>query len=119
MIKNEKRKSARIASLNLSYIQIGGKDEPEKHTMGRTLNVSECGILLETHFPVEINSDLLLSIGLGEEVVDIKGKVVHTAECKNDKYEMGVEFVDMDEITKKVLKKFINAFKQEQTNNKK
>ena len=114
MMKNEKRKSARISSLNLSYIQIGGKDDPEKNAMGRTLNVSECGILLETHFPVKMNSDLLLSIGLGEEVLDIKGKVVHTAECKNDKYEMGVEFIDKYVTTQKVLKKFIKAFKEEQ-----
>lgn len=114
MDTKDKRKSERIDSLNLSYVLINGDTEPQKQTMGRTLNVSENGILLETHLSVAIESKLLLSIGLGEELVDIKGRVVHSAEKSDNKFEMGVEFLEKDKLSSEILQKFIEAFKKEE-----
>jgi hypothetical protein len=78
MTTQEKRKHARVSSLNLSYVCLDEKDKIVKQGMGRTLNVSESGILLETHFPIDNKHIVTLTLGLEEELVDIKGRPVHT-----------------------------------------
>jgi hypothetical protein len=52
MTSENKRKHERIQSLNLSYICLDEDANIIKQGMGRTLNISESGILLETHFPM-------------------------------------------------------------------
>jgi hypothetical protein len=44
--------------------------------MARTLNLSETGVKLETHEPIESRYVVFLAIGIGNEIFDIKGKVV-------------------------------------------
>jgi c-di-GMP-binding flagellar brake protein YcgR len=109
-----KRKHERIKSLNLSYVLVDGRFSEEKQTMGRTLNVSESGIRLETHLPVEIGSHLLLSIGLEDKVVDITGRVVHSMQNKEGAYELGVQFIDPDAKARETLQAFIKAFHNEE-----
>jgi len=114
MSSKEKRKFARISSLNLSYVLVdGNQDESDMQTMGRTLNVSEVGVRLETNVPVDIGRQMMVSIGLEEELVDIRGRVVHSKQNEDGKYELGVEFLDKDAPTSKSLKKFIKAFREQ------
>ncbi len=114
MTLKEKRKHLRINSLNLSYIFVDGNNNGEKQTMGRTLNVSESGILLETHIPVDLNDNLMLTIGLKEDLVDIKGKVVHLEKGEHGMYELGVKFLDADKKAIRILQKYIKAFNDKQ-----
>ena len=113
MTQQDKRKHARINSLNLSYVLVDGRFSEEKQTMGRTLNVSESGIRLETHLPVELGTQLMLSIGLEDSVVDISGRVVHASQNDQGAYELGVEFVDVDAGVETTLKAFIDAFNRQ------
>ncbi len=113
MVSKDKRKHFRVNSLNLSYVYVDGNNDEEKQTIGRTLNVSESGILLETHIPVNLNAKLLLTIGLKDDLVDIKGKCVHIAKDEHGKYEVGVQFTDKDDATTEILGKYINAFKDQ------
>ena len=106
----EKRKHARIHALNLSYICLDENDKIVKQGMGRTLNVSESGILLETHFPIEVDHLVLLSMGLEEDIVDIKGKPVHIKRNEQGLHEVGIKFLEFGKSTGKTLKKFIKAF---------
>jgi c-di-GMP-binding flagellar brake protein YcgR len=110
MNKKEKRKFIRIDSLNLSYVLVDASNDDEKQTMGRTLDVSEAGIRLETAVPVDLGSTLTMTIGLEEELVDIKGKVVRSSKGEGDRYQLGVEFFDKDKKASNILKKFIAAF---------
>lgn len=114
MVSKDKRKHFRVNSLNLSYVFVDGNKDEGKQTIGRTLNVSESGILLETHIPVNLNDNLLLTIGLKEDLVNIKGKVVHSAKDEHGKYEVGVKFTDKDDAASKILGKYIKAFKDQQ-----
>jgi hypothetical protein len=82
--------------------------------MGRTLNVSESGMLLETHLPVDTNHMVMLTIGLEEDIIELRGKPVHSKKNDRDLYEVGIKFQESDASVKKTLKKFIKAF-----NNKK
>lgn len=112
MATQEKRKHARINSLNLSYVCLDENNQIIKQGMGRSLNVSESGILLETHFPIDDQHIVTLTLGLEEDLVDIKGRPVHTRINDAGKYEVGIEFLECDNKTRKALKKFIGAFQK-------
>jgi len=109
MTIEEKRKHTRIDSLNLSYICLDEKNKKVKQGMGRTLNVSESGILLETNFPIDSKHIVLLTIGLEEDIVDIKGRAVHSKTNAQGMHEVGIEFMDTDNKANKILKKFIRT----------
>ena len=108
MTSENKRKHERIQSLNLSYICIDEDENIVKQGMGRTLNLSETGILLETHFPIELNHVVQLTISLEEDLLDIKGKPVHVRPRDQGKYEIGIQFVELDPSASQIIKKFVN-----------
>jgi hypothetical protein len=117
MTNEEKRKHSRIDSLNLlNYVYSDESGDGSTQGMGRTLNVSESGILLETHTPININIIISLTIGLEEDVVEIKGRIIYTQENDDKKYESGIEFFDVDDKAKEILKKYIAAFNARQMN---
>jgi hypothetical protein len=115
MTNEEKRKHFRIDSLHLlNYIFSDESGGGSTQGMGRTLNVSESGILLETHTPIDINSIISLTIGFEEDVVDIKGRVIYTKENEKMMSESGIEFFDVDSDAQKILRKYITAFNAKQ-----
>ena len=109
MTSDNKRKHERIQSLNLSYICLDEDENIVKQGMGRTLNISESGILLETHFPIEPNHAVQLTISLEEDLLDLKGKPVHIRSRDGGKYEIGVEFIELDQNACDLLKKFVSG----------
>ena len=107
------RRYVRLDSLNLlDYVLLDEKGNIETRAMGRTLNISEKGMLLETHIPFEPGRILLITIGLEEDLVDIKGQVKH-AEPRDDKYfSAGIEFIEIDGEGSRVLHSYLEAFKK-------
>ena len=115
MTNQEKRKHSRIDSLNLlNYVYSDESGDGSTQGMGRTLNVSESGILLEMHTPIQIGDVISLTIGLEEDMVAIKGSVVYTKENEKKMHESGIEFFDVDDKARKTLKKYIEAFHSRQ-----
>ena len=112
MTTEEKRKHARISSLNLSYVCLDENNQIIKQGMGRSLNVSESGILLETHFPIDDQQTVILTLGLEEDLIDIKGRPIHSRTNDEGKYEVGIEFLESDVKARKALKKFVAAFQK-------
>lgn len=105
------RRYVRLDSLNLlEYVLLDEKGEIATRAMGRTLNISEKGMLLETHIPFEPDRILLITIGLEEDLVDLKGQVKH-AEPRDDKYfSAGIEFLEIDDEGSRVLRSYLEAF---------
>ncbi len=110
----ERRRHSRIDSLNLLwYACIDEKNQVVREGMGRTLNVTEDGILLETHRPIDPKEVLSLCIGVKDDVLDVKkGKVVYCNRGKDGKFRSGIEFKEADETAIRTLKKVIIAFGQ-------
>ena len=109
MNTNEKRKNPRVDALNLSYICLDEDQQVIKQGMGRTLNVSESGILLETYFPIEATHTVVLSIGFKDCLVDVKGRPAHIRSTGPDVYEIGVEFLDLDETARHAVKDYLDS----------
>ncbi len=115
MKKHTNRKHERINSLNLlNYTCVDRKSEETIQGMGRTLNVSQGGILLETHVPMYAHYSVALSIGLEDEMIDIKGQVIYCREATKGKYESGIEFKEINETSLRILNKYIAAFREHQ-----
>jgi hypothetical protein len=107
----EHRKHIRIHSTNLlNYVCLDEAGDAFAQGMGRTLNVSESGILLETHAPLDPNTTVSLTIGMEEEIIDIKGIAVYSQENDGGGFETGIEFIDIQPAELTVLQKFIQAF---------
>jgi len=111
----EKRGKKRIQSFNLSYVALDDGGNIVCQGMGRTLNVSEAGLLLETGFSIPLNCKILLSIGLEDDIVNIEGNVAHSRVGKSGNFETGIRFTRIDNNELDVLKIFIKYFE----NNKK
>lgn len=110
MMEN-RRKAARIDALNLLDVGIYDNQKLVRHAMGRTLNVSEGGILLEMHFDIQPEQSVSLTLALEDELVTIKGEVVYARGAKDGKFEIGIHFREINDTAKKVLHKYIDAFK--------
>ncbi|MBW2517357.1 MAG: PilZ domain-containing protein [Deltaproteobacteria bacterium] len=115
MTREDKRKHTRIDSLNLSYFCLDENNQIVKQGMGRTLNVSESGILLETHYPIDEKHTITLTLGLEEDLVEITGRPVHSRTNQDGKYEVGIEFLKTNQNARTVLKRFIDAFQVKNT----
>jgi hypothetical protein len=110
-MKEYKRKHERYDSLNLlSYVCVDSDGKEWSQGMGRTLNISASGMKLETHEPVDTRYMLLLSIGIEDDLVDIRGKVVYCNRGAEGKFESGIEFKQVKPDALSVLNKYIEEF---------
>lgn len=106
-----KRKHERVDALNLlSYVTIDSDGKEWNQGMGRTLNISESGLQLETNEPIQTKYVLLISIGIEDQLVDIKGKVVYTNRGDAAMFETGIEFIEVKPEAMTVLKRYISEF---------
>ena len=114
MIK-ERRSTSRFDSNNLiSYVYFDKNNHKSGQGMGRTLNISENGIMLETHVPIDPDGSMSLTIGLEEEVMDINGKITFSNKKECGKYETGVHFNKPDEEKRRFLRHYITLFREQE-----
>jgi len=114
MVIDERRQHTRINALNLiSYNCIDAAESVVAQGMGRTLNVSEDGILIETHVSIDPKYTIELAIGLEDELIQIKGSIIFCTPGKDEKFETGIEFGDTDDATMDILKKYIKVFSEQ------
>lgn len=108
----DNRQYKRFDSGNLlSYVCEDKNDKVVQQGMGKTVDVSEGGILLETHVAINVENSILLSIGFGDEMADIRGQVIYSREREDKMIESGIKFFNISEDGKKysglLLKNFM------------
>lgn len=84
-------------------------DYPYKYKVKK---ISLSGMLVETEYPFELNSRFNMQLFLNGEVLNIIGRVVNYDEIKSEgstKYEVGIEFIEMPDSSRKLLKDFLDA----------
>jgi len=111
---SNKRKHERVDSLNLlSYVSLDAEGKEWNQGMGRTLNISASGLQLETHEPLDTKNILMISIGIEDDLVEIKGKVVYTNRGNDDMFEAGIEFIQVKRDALVILKKYVSEFNKQ------
>jgi hypothetical protein len=108
---NEKRKHSRVDSIYLlNFVNLDENDKAIMQGMGRTINVSETGIMLETHVAFNENDTVDVVVGLKEDMVTLRGKVIFTRITANGQYQSGIQFLSIEEASLATLRRYIDAF---------
>ncbi len=106
---DHERHDPRIKNLNL--VQVSRFNEEGFHAdlaTGRTLDISQGGIRLELHHPLPLRTLVALTLALGDELLEIQGKVVYLEEIDDERCAMGIQFRDMDEKAKQALDGYLD-----------
>ena len=107
----EQRKSPRVESPNLlTYVCLDEDNNMVGQGMGRTLNVSEGGILLETHVAIDPQYVVLLDIAMEDDLMQFKGKIAHIKKREDGKIESGVAFIELNEEMTQFLRQYVAIF---------
>jgi hypothetical protein len=93
MAHTDRRRYERIDSVNMiNYTQLDDALKRSGQGMGRTLNLSEAGMLIETPAPIIPGHQLSINIGLAGDLVFFRGKVAHTQTRHQGQHFTGVRF---------------------------
>ena len=107
----DKRKDARVKSVNLlSYVCIDENSNPLDQGMGKTLDISKGGLLMETGVRIDARYILLMSLNIKEELIQIKGKVVYCKKAGPKIFHSGIRFVETDDKIRAVVSDMIKVF---------
>lgn len=108
----ERRNFIRPEALNLlDYLVVDEQGRQGDYAMARTLNVSEGGILMETHIPLPKGQQVMVTLGLEDKLVDVMGRIVYSA-LISGRHQNGVEFFHVADSDKQVLDNYVEAFHQ-------
>jgi hypothetical protein len=101
----EKRANRRIRSLNLtSYTPKTGDKQEYIVSIGRTLDVSEGGVKVETHRRMANGTGLEMDIAVEDKIITARGEVVHSEELKNGLFGTGIRFTSISDDDRNFLK---------------
>lgn len=107
----DNRKHRRFDSGNLlSYVCLDENDKVIQQGMGKTIDVSEGGILLETHVSINPDYTILLSIGFENDMADIRGNVIYSRKRGDGMIESGIKFSGITGECQEILTSFIKKF---------
>ncbi len=105
MAGKESRKSPRVSKLCFTSVKrYDTTGELEEAQVGKTLNISDGGILLETDHPLPFMAQLEIVIGLDDEMLKLKGEVVHLLKKEDGALEMGIRFLEVSSKDRETLR---------------
>ena len=106
----ERRRFIRPEALNLlDYLIVDDQGRQGEYSMGRTLNVSKGGILMETHIPLPLSQQVMITLGLEDELIDVMGKIVYTT-FDAGRHQNGIEFFHVADKDRLVLNNYVKEF---------
>lgn len=107
------RRETRLDSLNLlDFVVLGPEDRIQERGLARTLNVSEHGMRIETPASLAAGQDILITLGLANDMVEIRGRVVHSERSGPELCHAGIEFAATSAAGQKTLHRYLQAFQQ-------
>jgi PilZ domain len=105
----ERRKHPRVETDNrVSYVRMDDNGNRIKEGVGRAVNISQGGILIETHHAFEWDNILLLGIDIENKLNRVRGRVVYCNSTDSGVFRTGIEFLEVNE---KILSFVINLLK--------
>ncbi|MDY0161799.1 PilZ domain-containing protein [Desulfobotulus sp.] len=113
-ISEKRRFPFRPETRNLVHFSVLGENgRILNQGMGKTLNISRGGLLLEAHSPIPEESRVQLSIGMGDEILDLEVIIVHARPVKEKLWQAGMAFLPMTGPKARLLSLFIERFEME------
>lgn len=113
MPHGEKRKFIRLDSIHLlDYLVVDPQGKQGRYSMGRTLDVSVNGLKLETIYPLSVNDNLEITVGVEEDLVDLLARITHTEKKAEDCYVSGLEFIKMSSEGRRIFRRYTEEFRK-------
>ena len=110
MKTREQRNFIRYDALHLlDYIILDENGDPGEYSMGRTIDVSVDGIKLETASALPMNTRLLITVGLEDDLINLEGKTTHTSP-HDGRFVSGIVFLKISKDGRRVFTKYVEAF---------
>ena len=110
---NEQRpkpRNKRLETLNL--VSLSHKDPDGRvdlEIVGRTLDLSEGGILLECSRSVPSdNNEVEVILGIREHVIKVTGEIVHTRDLDGENIGLGIAFKDLSPDDARIISEFMS-----------
>jgi hypothetical protein len=114
MTPREHRKFIRYDALHLlDYLVLDEEGNPGTYSMGRTIDVSVDGLKLETTTALKTDTHLLITLGIEDDLIDLKGRTTH-AYPQDGRYISGITFLKISKDGRRVLAKYVEAFRKRQ-----
>ncbi len=64
---------------------------------------------METHIPLPKGQQVMITLGLKEQLIDVMGRIVYTSNSSG-RHENGIEFFHVSDNDKRVLDNYVTAF---------
>jgi len=105
-----KRKNPRVKTSNgVSYVCIDENGNEIEQGMGKTIDISLGGILLETSVRIESKYILIATIDLKGNLIEIRGKVAYSRKIEFGEFLNGIQFLETLERQIKIIAEFIKV----------
>ena len=105
-----KRKNPRVKTSNgVSYICIDENGNEIEQGMGRTIDISVGGMLIETSVPIESKYILIATIDLKGNFIEIRGEVAYSRKNESGEFLTGIQFLETLERQIKIIAEFIKV----------
>jgi predicted Zn finger-like uncharacterized protein len=115
--ESDRRKYQRVKTRNLiSYTSIDKTGKLISQGLGKALDISKGGILLETPYRVQSGILKLMATDVENNLVEIKGKLIYCTESPNGRYRSGISFIGTDEQVSKFAIKMIKEYNYRRSN---
>ena len=105
-----KTRHKRLETLNLvSFTHRDSEGRVDLEVVGRTLDLSSGGILLEIPQPVPSgNREVEVTLGIRENVLHITGDIVHQRDLDDGNVGLGIAFRNLSEADSRIITNFLN-----------
>jgi c-di-GMP-binding flagellar brake protein YcgR len=116
MGETNQRQYARVETCNLiSYACIDDQGTMIKQGMGKALDISQNGLMLESGYPIESEYISLMSADPDDRLVNIVGKVAYTRRSRTGSYKIGIRFTGSHEENVRFATSLIKTFHYRRT----
>ena len=95
----------------LDYLVVDDHGRQGEYSMARTLNVSKGGILMETHIPLPQGQQIMITLGLKDQLINVMGRIIYTSH-QAGRHQHGIEFFHLADHDKRILDQYVAAFQK-------
>jgi c-di-GMP-binding flagellar brake protein YcgR len=106
-LQEERRRYPRYHAVPEITYSYGFYNEP---IQAKTLELSLGGARIETDLPLLNGETLEVNISVGEEEIDVVGRVIHTYRVSDGSFMVGLSFEEISDIKKRVLHQFFREY---------
>lgn len=114
---DDRRKDQRITTQNLiSHFSFDETGKLVSQGLGKVLDISKGGMLLETPYHIESNLLSLMAVDLEDNLFEIKGSLMHSRRSPTGMYLSRIAFVGSDEQVANFVIKLVKEYNYRKNN---